>query len=143
MRWMRPAPASRARCAGARNSRLAMERLSGHGGCGSPPTALPRLRRAGEKIEQLPSKAPFSKRFEEIVGQACESAAVSQVARRFQLPESTVRAIDVRYLERWNRHRRQPALKQMGVVMKAAQAKLAGKRVDGKALSERVRAKLS
>jgi len=34
------------------------------------------------------------------------------------------------------------ALKQMGVVMKAAQAKLAGKRVDGKALSERVRAKL-
>ena len=35
------------------------------------------------------------------------------------------------------------ALKQMGVVMKAAQAKLAGKRVDGKALSERVRAKLN
>ncbi|MGD1091031.1 MAG: GatB/YqeY domain-containing protein [Bryobacteraceae bacterium] len=35
------------------------------------------------------------------------------------------------------------ALKQMGAVMKAAQAKLAGKRVDGKALSERVRAKLS
>src|SRR5947209_20573444 len=31
--------------------------------------------------------------------------------------------------------------KQMGVVMKAAQAKLAGKRVDGKALSERVRSK--
>ena len=35
------------------------------------------------------------------------------------------------------------ALKQMGVVMKAAQAKLAGKRVDGKALSEKVRSKLS
>ncbi len=35
------------------------------------------------------------------------------------------------------------SLKQMGVVMKAAQAKLAGKRVDGKALSERVRARLS
>ena len=34
-------------------------------------------------------------------------------------------------------------VKQMGVVMKAAQAKLAGKRVDGKALSERVRSKLS
>ncbi len=33
--------------------------------------------------------------------------------------------------------------KQMGVVMKAAQAKLTGKRVDGKALSEKVRAKLS
>jgi uncharacterized protein YqeY len=35
------------------------------------------------------------------------------------------------------------SLKQMGVVMKAAQARLAGKRVDGKALSEKVRAKLS
>ena len=35
------------------------------------------------------------------------------------------------------------ALKQMGVVMKAAQAKLTGKRVDGKALSERVRSRLS
>ena len=33
--------------------------------------------------------------------------------------------------------------KQMGAVMKAAQAKLAGKRVDGKALSEKVRAKLA
>jgi hypothetical protein len=32
--------------------------------------------------------------------------------------------------------------KQMGLVMKAAQAKLAGKRVDGKALSDRVRALL-
>jgi len=35
------------------------------------------------------------------------------------------------------------ALKQMGVVMKATQAKLAGRRVDGKALSESVRSKLS
>jgi uncharacterized protein YqeY len=35
------------------------------------------------------------------------------------------------------------AAKQMGLVMKAAQAKLAGKRVDGKALSEKVRARLS
>jgi uncharacterized protein YqeY len=33
--------------------------------------------------------------------------------------------------------------KQMGVVMKATQAKLAGKRVDGKALSEKVRGKLA
>jgi uncharacterized protein len=32
--------------------------------------------------------------------------------------------------------------KQMGAVMKAAQAKLAGRRVDGKLLSEKVRAKL-
>jgi uncharacterized protein YqeY len=35
------------------------------------------------------------------------------------------------------------ALKQMGVVMKAVQAKLAGKRVDGKALSDKVRSRLS
>ena len=35
------------------------------------------------------------------------------------------------------------SLKQMGVVMKAAQAKLMGKTVDGKALSEKVRARLS
>jgi uncharacterized protein YqeY len=33
--------------------------------------------------------------------------------------------------------------KQMGLVMKAAQAKLAGKRVDGRALSEKVRGRLS
>jgi uncharacterized protein YqeY len=32
--------------------------------------------------------------------------------------------------------------KQMGAVMKATQAKLAGKRVDGKALSDKVRARL-
>ncbi len=32
--------------------------------------------------------------------------------------------------------------KQMGLVMKAAQAKLVGKRIDGKALSEKVKAKL-
>jgi uncharacterized protein YqeY len=32
--------------------------------------------------------------------------------------------------------------KQMGIVMRATQAKLAGKRVDGKALSEKVRARL-
>jgi uncharacterized protein YqeY len=35
------------------------------------------------------------------------------------------------------------SIKQMGLVMKAAQAKLAGKTVDGNALSERVKAKLS
>ena len=34
------------------------------------------------------------------------------------------------------------ALKQMGVVMKATQAKLAGKTVDGKALSDKVRSRL-
>jgi transposase len=68
-----------------------------------------------ERVEQLPSKAPFSKRFEDEVGQACEGASARQVARRFRLAESTVRAIDLRYLERWAAVRRKPALRQMGV----------------------------
>lgn len=68
-----------------------------------------------EKVPLLPSKAPFSQRFEDAVGQACESAAARQVARRFGLAESTVRAIDLRYLERWAVARRKPALRQLGV----------------------------
>jgi transposase len=68
-----------------------------------------------EKVPLLPSKAPFSKRFEDAVGQACESAAVSRVARQFGLAASTVRAIDQRYLARWAKARRKPALRQMGV----------------------------
>ena len=35
------------------------------------------------------------------------------------------------------------SMKHMGAVMKAAQARLAGKRVDGKSLSEKVKARLS
>ena len=68
-----------------------------------------------EKVPLLPSKAPFSQRFEDAVGQACESAAARQVARRMGLAESTVRAIDLRYLERWEAKRRRPPLRQMGV----------------------------
>jgi transposase len=68
-----------------------------------------------EKVPQLPSKAPFSRRFEEAVGQACESSAARQVARQYRLAASTVRAIDLRYLERWAAGRRKPALRQMGV----------------------------
>jgi len=68
-----------------------------------------------EKVPQLPSKAPFSKRFEEAVGRACESAPARQVGRQFGLAASTVRAIDLRYLERWDAARRRPALRQMGV----------------------------
>jgi transposase len=68
-----------------------------------------------EKMEQLPSKAPFSKRFEEAIGEACESAAVRRVARRSGLSASTVRAIDLRYLTRWAAGRRKPALRQMGI----------------------------
>ena len=68
-----------------------------------------------EKVPQLPSKAPFSKRFEEAVGLACESASVRQVARQFRLAASTVRAIDLRYLQRWSATRRKDPLVQMGV----------------------------
>jgi transposase len=68
-----------------------------------------------EKVPQLPSKAPFSKRFEDAVGLACESAAARQVARQFGLPASTARAIDLRYLERWAAARKKPPLAQMGV----------------------------
>jgi len=68
-----------------------------------------------EKVPQLPSKAPFSKRFEEAVGLACESAPVRRVARQFALSPSTVRAIDLRYLKRWAATRRKPALGQMGI----------------------------
>jgi transposase len=75
----------------------------------------PRCGFRAEKVAQLPSKAPYSKRFEEAVGQACESAAVRQVARHMGMAASTVRAIDLRYLERWDASRRKPPLRQMGV----------------------------
>ena len=40
-----------------------------------------------EKVPRLPSKAPFTKRFEDTVGDACDSAAAPrQVARRFGFP---------------------------------------------------------
>lgn len=68
-----------------------------------------------ERMPQLPSKAPFSKDFEDAVGWACESASVRQVARQFGLAASTVRAIDLRYLQRWNATRRKDRLEQMGV----------------------------
>lgn len=68
-----------------------------------------------EKVPELPSKAPFSKRFEEAVGQACESAAAARVARQFGLSASAVRAIDQRYLARWSASRRKPALRKLGV----------------------------
>lgn len=68
-----------------------------------------------ERVDQLPSKAPFSKRFEDMVGQACESAPARQVARQCGVAASTVRAIDLRYLERWTKSRKKVALRQMGV----------------------------
>jgi len=63
----------------------------------------------------VPSKAPFSKRFENAVGESCESAAARRVAKQFGLAASTVRPIDLRYLERWAAGRHKPALRQMRV----------------------------
>ena len=68
-----------------------------------------------KKVPLLPNKAPFSERFEDAVGQACESAAASRVGKQYGLSASTVRAIDQRYLARWAQSRRKPALRQMGV----------------------------
>ena len=69
-----------------------------------------------EKVAQLPSKAPFSKRFEEAVGQACESASARHVAKtslawRKARFEPSICGI-------WSAGaptRRKPALRQMGV----------------------------
>jgi hypothetical protein len=44
---------------------------------------VPGLRVKAEKVAQQPSKAPFSKRFADAVGLACESTAVRRVARQF------------------------------------------------------------
>src|SRR3989441_11697856 len=68
-----------------------------------------------EKVPQLPSKAPFSKRFEEAVGLACESAAGGRVGRAVGVSSSTGPAMGLRYLRRWAEGRRKPALRQMGV----------------------------
>jgi transposase len=67
------------------------------------------------EIHEVVEREARDLRFEEAVGQACESAAASQVARRFGLAASTIRAIDMRYLTRWEAARRKPALKQMGI----------------------------
>jgi hypothetical protein len=68
-----------------------------------------------EKVPQLPGKAPFGKRFENAVCEACESAAARRVARQFGLSTNTVVALDLLYLERWSQTRKKPALRNMEV----------------------------
>src|SRR5262249_9106332 len=68
-----------------------------------------------EKVPLLPSKAPFSRRFEEGVGQACERAWGRKGARRCARAKSTGRAMDLRYREGGGERRREPPLRQMGV----------------------------
>lgn len=68
-----------------------------------------------EKVEPLPSKTPYSKRFEErgVIGvRECvgvTSGPAHGVSREYS------GAIDLRYLERWEAKRRKPVLRQMGV----------------------------
>lgn len=68
-----------------------------------------------EKVEQLPSKAPFSKRFEDAVGRACEGGSAIAVGRQFGLSPRQVLRIDKRYLRRWRQKRRKAPLRHMGV----------------------------
>lgn len=49
------------------------------------------------------------------MGLACASAPAWQVAKRFGLAASTVRAIDLRFLERWAKSRNRPVVHQLGV----------------------------
>jgi hypothetical protein len=70
---------------------------------------MPGMRGPGGKDRAIALQGTVQQAIRRIVGEACESAAASQVARRFQLPETTVRAIDLRYLERWDQRRRKPA----------------------------------
>jgi transposase len=68
-----------------------------------------------ERVGQLPNKAPFSKRFEDAVGQACEGASARAVGRQFGLSARQVLRIDKRYLHRWNEQRRKTPLRHVGV----------------------------
>ncbi len=54
-----------------------------------------------EKVEQLPGKALFSKRFEDAVGRACEGGSGIAVGRQFGLSARLVLRIDKLYLPRW------------------------------------------
>ena len=49
-----------------------------------------------QKVAQVPSKAPFSKRFEEAVGQASRECGGAPGGATVRMAESTVRAIDLR-----------------------------------------------
>lgn len=68
-----------------------------------------------EKVDRLPSKEPFSRRFKRPWARACESASARRAAKQVGLPQSTVRAVDLRYLERWNAQRKKLALRHLGV----------------------------
>ena len=67
------------------------------------------------KCRSCRARRRFSKRFEDAVGQACESAAARQVALRFGLPASTVRVDRFALSGAVGGDAKKPALAQMGV----------------------------
>ena len=65
-----------------------------------------------EKIPQWPSKGSLQQAVRRRCRrESCESAAARRVAKQFRLAASTVRSIDLRYLERWAAERRKPGHK--------------------------------
>jgi hypothetical protein len=68
-------------------------------GGGVVPAALPGLWSDSGEGVAIAGQNAHSKRFEDAVGLACESAAARRVALQFGLLANTVRAIDLRHLE--------------------------------------------
>jgi len=67
-----------------------------------------------------------------------EIAVIEEYLPRAASPEEVARAVEEAVAETGT-----TSMKEMGAVMKAAQARLAGQTVDGRALSEAVKARLS
>jgi len=67
-----------------------------------------------------------------------EIAVIEEYLPRAASPEEVARAVEEAVAETGA-----TSMKEMGAVMKAAQARLAGQTVDGRALSEQVKARLS
>lgn len=75
-------------------------------------------RRCGVTTEGIPfleGKQPYTLRFRQAVARECEDAPVNRVAARWGLSVQTVRRIDKRSLEDWNRKRKRRPLRWMGV----------------------------
>ncbi len=67
-----------------------------------------------ETIPQLPSKAPFSKDFEDALGLSCERPWRGRWHGGW-VGGGDSAAIDQHYLERWAKSRKKPVLRQMGI----------------------------
>jgi hypothetical protein len=92
-----------------------MLRVPDNGGNRTVPGEVSGVRPEGGEGGAVAEQGAVQQTLEEAVGQACESAAARRVAKQFGMAESTVRGIDLRYLERWAAARRKPELRPMGV----------------------------